>query len=261
MILPQQEMEERLLQQSLAVRTKQLPELTGLLERRLGPYWDSVHPYSTKIIDWLKPIVDLSGFQVYPMNGITEGLNWWANQETRGITTGPGEYQWVRPTGDDLYYQSIPSSQDGNFRGYPKDKPVALDLAYVGSTPIQRIDIHDNVERAFFSFSKSFGVWGIRTGYYFVREKDPRLEDLIYGAKYYNQTAQAVGETIIENFAIDYVYSRLCTLQAKICEIMGFTPSDSVWIATTDDIKYERYRRGTNRARICLAGVYDVYEV
>ena len=67
---------EHLLQQSLAVRTTVLPEVRKVIET-VKPDFDSVKKYQTSIIDWLKPLVNLTDFYVYPMNGITQGLDWW----------------------------------------------------------------------------------------------------------------------------------------------------------------------------------------
>ena len=62
-------------------------------------------------------------------------------------------------------------------------------------------------------------------------------------------------EKIIANFDIDYVYNQLNKKQTKICEKFNFTPSDSVWLATTDNSAYDKFKRG-ERARLCLAPCY-----
>jgi len=249
-----------LLNQSLAVRTSVLPEVRQTINS-VAPDYDSVKRYKTSIIEWLKPVIDLTDFYVYPTNGITEGLNWWTAQEIKSIYMDDGDYQWITPTGnlysDAIKYVSVPSSIDGNFRTVPKDVPVALDLAYVGSTRIQKIEILDNVEYVFYSLSKSFGIRNIRTGWYFTRRPDERLHALTFGAKYYNYYALDVSETIINNYDIDYVHQKLSSKQAKICNDLNLTPSDSVWLATTTDPEYKKFRRQNNTARICLAGVYN----
>ena len=55
--------------------------------------------YETNIVEWLKPVVDLEGWYVYPINGVTEGLTYW-QAYTDIILSGivndlPGEYEWV----------------------------------------------------------------------------------------------------------------------------------------------------------------------
>lgn len=251
-------MKNFLLSQSLAVRTFILPEVKSVIEK-ITPTFDSVKPYQTHVVEWLKPIIDLSEFYVYPINGITEGLNWWYNNEHRSVKVNTGDYQWiVNKIGSDKYiqYLSVPSAIDGNFVNIPNDIPVALDLAYIGSTKIKKINISSNIEFVFFSLSKSFGVSNIRTGWLFTKYEDQKLNDLVYNAKYYNYYANYISEEIIKSFSLDHIYKRLNNKQREICETLNLIPSDSVWLATTDDIDYKKFRRNSNTARICLSGVY-----
>jgi hypothetical protein len=246
-----------LLNQSLAVRTPVLPEVLDKIYD-VDPSFDDVYQYRTNIVEWLKPVVDLTGFYVYPTNGITEGLNWWYNREPRSVRLATGEYQWVDPkgSGDDyITYQSIPSAIDGNFHELASG-PVALDLAYVGSTNVQTIELHDQVEYAFYSLSKPFGVRNIRTGWLFTRKPDHKLKALTYAAKYYNYYAHNVAEHILENFSIDYVYNRMREQQLEVCAKLELTASDSVWLATTTDPGYKKFFRG-DKARICLTEVLE----
>jgi len=249
-----------LLAQSLAVRTNVLPEVRKIVDTVKADY-DTVRHYKTDIVDWLKPVIDLSDFYVYPTNGITEGLDWWWGRSEYKIWSAPGEYQWVDHKRSGIsphyVYQSIPSAIDGNYCEVAQHTKVALDLAYVGSTTIQKIELHDGVEKVFFSLSKPFGIRNIRTGWYFSRTPDTKRESLTDSAKYYNYYAHDVAETIISNFDIDYVYNRLCGIQTRICRELELIPSDSVWLATTKNKDYAKFMRDGKTARICLAGVYD----
>lgn len=251
-------MKNLLLEQSLAVRTFILPEVEAKI-KDIVPTYDSVKHYKTEIKAWLKPIVDLTDFYVYPINGITEGLNWWYNRENRGVWLQQGDYQWVELKscgGPYIRYQSIPSAIDGNFIDIDASLPVALDLAYIGSTTVQKIDIPKNVEFVFYSLSKSFGVSNLRTGWLFCRNADSKLEALTYSAKYYNYFAHEVSEKIISNFDIDFVHKTLYNKQKEVCYALELHPSDSVWLATTTDKEYSKFRRHGDVARICLSGVY-----
>lgn len=251
-------LEEKILSNSNAIRTLVHSSVRSYISS-INPDVDSVTPYKTNIIEWLKPIVDLSDFHVYPTNGITEGLNWWMAHETRSIRMVVGDYQWVNPTNgkDEILYMSSPSSIDGNWRDIPTDIPVALDLAYVGSTKIKKLDLPSNVEYVFYSLSKSFGVRNVRTGWMFTRKKDLKLDALTYNAKYYNYYALQVSEAIIKYFNIDYVHSVYQDQQAHVCQKLNIVASNSVWIATSTDPIYEQFRRNLHNARLCLAGVYD----
>ena len=138
-------------------------------------------------------------------------------------------------------------------------RSVALDLAYVGSTKIAPIEVK-NVERAFYSLSKPFGIRNIRTGWYFTKHEDSRLSDITESAKYYNYYAHDVAEKIIDTFNLDYIHATLNTQQQKVCKDLDLVPSDSVWLATSTNDRYAKFRRKDNIARVCLAGVYN-YEL
>jgi len=249
-----------ILSNSNAVRTLVHPDVR-LSISDIQPDIDSVTLYKTNIVEWLKPIIDLSDFYVYPTNGVTEGLNWWMSQETRAICMDEGDYQWVKPRGniyeEAIKYMSVPSAIDGNFREIPKHVPIALDLAYIGSTTVKKLNISSNVEYVFYSLSKPFGVRNVRTGWMFTRQKDFRLDALIYNAKYYNYYANQVAEKIINNFDIDFVHKMYYNKQKYVCDQLNITPSDSVWIGTSTDAEYAKYRRSGDTARLCLAGVYN----
>ena len=247
---------KKLEEQSLAIRTPVLPEVKATIES-IKPDFDSVKKYKTNIIKWLKPVIDLTGYNVYPRNGITEGLDWWYNREKRGVNMREGDYQWISPKKGEgkIAYISLPSAKDGNIDIGPKKCPIALDLAYVGSHGKgQKIDLEPDV--AFYSLSKSFGIRNIRTGWIFTKEPDPKLEALTFSAKYYNYYAHEIAEKIIDTYSIDYIYNRLVSKQFKICNLLNLTPSDSIWLATTTDTRFDKFKRGDTN-RICLAGVIN----
>ena len=253
-------MKDFLLQQSLAVRTNVLPEVRKVVDA-VNPDYDSVRHYKTDVVQWLKPIVDLSDFYVYPTNGITEGLDWWWGRSKYHIWSAIGEYQWVDHKRSGMaphyVYQSIPSAIDGNYCAVDSHVKVALDLAYVGSTAVQKIELHGGVEKVFFSLSKPFGIRNIRTGWYFSRTPDKKREALTDSAKYYNYFAHDVAEAVISNFDIDFVHRKLYNKQKVVCKQLEFNPSDSVWLATTENKEYAKFMRDGKTARICLAGVYN----
>ena len=169
-------------EQSLAIRTPVLPEVKDTIES-IKPDFDSVKKYKTNIIKWLKPVIDLTGYNVYPRNGITEGLDWWYNREKRGVNMREGDYQWVSPKDGEgkIAYISLPSAKDGNIDIGPKKCPIALDLAYVGSHGKgQKIDLEPDV--AFYSLSKSFGIRNISSSEIpFLKKNSSRIK--IFWAK------------------------------------------------------------------------------
>lgn len=259
------ELNNIILNNSSAVRTPLLPEVQKVVDeapRQLQP-----KHYESDILSWLKPVVDLSDFYVYPMNGITEGLNWWMHQEKRAILARPGDYQWVSTdkgnsiTDGVVAYVSTPSAVDGDFKQIPTDVPVVLDLAYVGTASgKQQIQIPDNVERVFYSLSKSFGLWGARIGWMFTRKPDSKLDQLIYEAKYYNTIAHQIGENIIDKFPIDWCYEQFEDRQYTICNQLKLFPSDSVLLATSYDPLYSKFYRPGVKASIARISLTNIYK-
>jgi hypothetical protein len=213
--------------------------------------------YTTQIKSWLAPVIDLHEFYVYPMNGITGCLDYYAGRERRGIFQDPGDYEWIMETGHDVKYMSYPSSIDGNVCDIPTDVAVVLDIAYVGTTEIRKIELPKNVEKVFYSLSKPFGMQNIRTGWYFTKRPDARLHKLTYDAHYYNYFAHQAAEAVIANFPIDYIYRKFKSSQSELCEHYNITPSDSIWLATSLAEEYVDFRRYGDVARLSLCGLMD----
>jgi len=235
-----------------------LPEVYNCL-KKINFDFDQYVSYNTMIKEWLYPIINLQNFYVYPINGITEGLNYWMGNEPKGIFKDKGDYQWVDCTGNEIKYVTCPSTIHGNFIDIPTDVPVVLDIAYVGSTKIQEINIKNNVEKVFFSLSKSFGLRTIRTGWYFTRTPDIKLHKLHYKNKYYNYFAHQCAEEIIKNFPIDYVYNKLNAQQKSVCNNLNINQSDSVWLGYSYDDNYTKFRRNNEIARLCLTNYLKNY--
>ena len=245
---------QKLMEQSLAIRSFPNKEVQDVVNNFKLENHAEVKIFNSKITEYLKPYCDLSEFEyLYPLNGITEGLNYWMWGEWRTIQIRKGDYVWVTgEPGGDVHYWTSPASFDGNYCDIPTDKPVVLDVAYLLSTEIRQFKIPDNVEKVFFSFSKCFGLRNYRIGYYWSRKPDRWLEPLNVNAKYYNYHSMGLGEKLIESIPIDLVYNTLRPLQLEICTELNLTPSDVIWLATSDDPCYNKFKRSyTNR--LCVA--------
>ena len=246
-----------LIENRRTLRSFTLKEISDIVNT-VVPDLEAMEPYKTKIKDWLSPVINLKEFNVYPTNGITEGLNYWMAFEKRRIYMNEGDYIWLPNNREgEIFYMSSPSSIDGNYKKVPTDIPVALDLAYIGSAKPQKIEIGPNVELVFFSLSKCFGLKNIRTGWLFSRKSIYRLEALTLKYRYYNYYAHQVAEKIIDNFKIDYIYIQLKNNQIEVCKEMNLEPSDVIWIATTNNSKWNDYKRA-NKNRICISK--ELYE-
>ena len=246
---------ERILKQSLAIRTFPIAKIKAICDKFKLDNHTEVKPFSSKITEWLEPVIDLSDFSyLYPANGVTEGLNYWYMQEDRKVFRHKDDYVWLPEShSGDIIYLSCPSSIDGNMVEIPTTMPVALDIAYVGSLSEKiKIDVPYNVEKVFFSLSKCFGLRNYRIGYYWSRTPDKQLERLIGSAKYYNYHSMALGEKIIKEVSPFEVNNTLKKYQDKICRELNFSASDSVWLATTENKEYNKFKKGnTNRISLC----------
>jgi len=248
-----------LIERSNAIRGFPINSIKNICDTHLLIKHDEIKPYKAdNITKWLEPYCDLSSFEHrYPLNGITEGLNYWMWHEKRNIELRDGEYVWVqgKPKGDVIYW-SYPFAGDGNFYDIPTHKPVILDLAYCVSTNIKNFKIPDNVEMVFFSLSKCFGLRNYRIGYAWSREKMHYFDPLITSAKYYNYHSMSLGDLLISLININEVYNTLLPYQKEICEQMNLNASDTVWLATSDDPIYNKKKRG-NTNRLCLTDLME----
>jgi len=106
----------------------------------------------------------------------------------------------------------------------------------------------------FYSLSKTFGLRNYRVGYMWSRKPVRRLELIQNSAKYYNYHSAGLGEAVISQIDIDHVYNTLRPYQIELCQELALTPSDVVWLATSDDPIYSKfYRNHTNR--LCIANL------
>jgi hypothetical protein len=217
------------------------------------------------IVKYVSPIIDLSEFPfMYPVNGITDGLNTLAVEcRNKTIKTFDGEYDWLQlnlpknvnyNTGDVLYV-SNPSSIDGNYISNWNEiinthQDIALDCAYIGSCRIEKIEINENINTVYVGLSKMFGLSELRIGYVFRRTPSIPLGGLLRNF-YFNSNNLKLTIELFKNFDLDYLHKKHKQQQELFCEIHGLTPSDVIYLATTSDPVYNFYKKGSVN-RICI---------
>lgn len=262
---------------STAVYSLLLPEVKEILTEQIHEFY--IHPANghkletflkttiTTFRDWVKDIVELSEFPyAYPINGVTGGIDQWMLDNLSNISLLSGEYGWPkvqRPwIGDNTIpikaaYISNPFSATGSFHQLHKniELPTFLDCAFVGSTMKKKINITENVKIIAFSLSKGFGVNLFRTGFLFSKDKIPALETWLH-YNYHNMVSISVARRIIDTFPVDYTYNRFRDTQLEICREYDLNPSDCVFLATSEDPKYKKYKREDGTYRLCLSREY-----
>lgn len=241
---------------------------------------------------WVEKIIDLSNFPYcYFVNGATDAIHYWRLTDKRDWQKlCYGEYEYPDTLGSSGHvicdvegqhmneethraaipgkinpnkplYMSIPSAADGNFfnpqaRG-PIVAPVILDCTYISSTNIQTIDVPQNTEQVFFSFSKGFGLVGQRLGLVYTKEPHTTLH-VLKEFENWNYNGVRTIQMIMSKFAVDEMWNRHRDEQINICEEYDFEPSDCFYLATTRDPYYARRRRmkWNDTARICITPLF-----
>jgi hypothetical protein len=221
-----------------------------------------------RITEYLSPVIDLSEFShMYPVNGITEGLNYLSMEnKTKKIQLTPGDYEWLkyvhRPNvvdkEGDILYISNPSAIDGmiyNDTEWKKiidsHKEIALDVAYIGSTKNKQIELNENVKYVFVGLSKMLGVSNLRIGFIFQKNRSISLQALTHQNFYFNPNSLLATLDLLDNFELGYIHKKYNKSQKQICDEYNLKQSDVVYMGTSDDPRYNFWKRD-NSNRLCL---------
>ncbi len=221
-----------------------------------------------KVTAYLSPVIDLTEFSyMYPVNGITEGLNYLSlENKGRKIQLTPGDYEWLkyihRPnvvdSGGDILYISNPSAIDGMIYSKSEWKKIinnhneiAVDLAYIGSTKNKQIELNENVKYVFVGLSKMLGVSNLRIGFIFQRNRSISLHALTHQNFYFNPNSLLVTLDLLDNFELGYIHKKYNKVQKELCRKHDLKQSDVVYMGTSDDPRYSFWKRG-NSNRLCL---------
>ena len=218
---------------------------------------------------WVKEIIDLDDFPfAYVTSGATGAIEHWRLSDNRPWQYLNGDYQYpqmlsgngieveeIHP--DKVLYVSNPQCYNGNFINLDYiDNPVILDCAYIGATKKEKINVPENTEQVMFSFSKGWGLIGQRCGLVYTKKPHKTLHPL-KKVECFNYSSALIMETIIENFTIDEMFNKYRRKQIQICESYDLIPSDTYFIATTEDSYFKKLRRKDNTARICLTPLLE----
>lgn len=219
----------------------------------------------TNYRQWISDIADLNEFEhFYFVNGVTDAINQWVATEHRPWHFFSGDYEYANMISgkgkktdevllDHVLYVSNPSCSTGNFIDLSNlNVPIILDCAYIGSTKKQKINIPENTEQVWFSFSKGWGLVGQRMGVVFSKTPHKSLEPM-KRVEAWNYTSVEIAHAIVENFDIDTTYNSYKPLQEKICNELHLKSADCFFIANSDDEMYKVRRRVGNIARLDLS--------
>jgi len=216
---------------------------------------------------------------VHVFKGDYEGFHQLADADNRGIVehvrraTTPADHSFGE---NEVFIVSHPSAIDGeswadletwleNMRSKHPKVDVILDVSYLGAnktTLAMEIYRHTNVEAVIFSFSKPFGTAFHRIGGIFCQHMNPRLE---YNCYFKNLPGIALGERLMQAYAIDFIPNRYAALQqVALAEAkrVGEVPEDAV---CSDVIMLARsatgqkeFERAHGQYRFCLSKAMDL---
>lgn len=132
--------------------------------------------------------------------------------------------------------------------------PVFIDCAYFGSCSLGNVTVdYDCVKFVAFSLSKTFGTGRCRIGLCYYRNISPGPMQLLNEYNYINHVAVNIHMPIIQEFTPDYMYNTYRGKQLEIATLLDITPSNTVFLCTSDNIKYEGFSRAGLINRIGIA--------
>ncbi|MCE9586113.1 hypothetical protein K8R04_02210 [Candidatus Uhrbacteria bacterium] len=217
--------------------------------------------------------------RVHVFKGDYEGFRQLADADDREIIThvrraeAPAKHSFYE---NDVFIVSHPSAIDGeswndlelwleNMRSKYPMVDVVLDCSYLGANKkalAMEIYRHTNVEAVIFSFSKPFGTAFHRIGGIYCRHMNERLE---YSRYFKNVPGIALGERLMNAYAVDYIPKRYAALQqAAIDEAkrVGEVPDDAVCsdviMLARSTTGQKEFERAPGQYRYCLTKAMDL---
>lgn len=222
----------------------------------------------------------IMGLHTFPHRLVTHGIteaftDFYETQFRANVQVMRGEYTYHRDLGikvlDDYkdieansaLIISYPFSATGN--AHPdwdrimmlcneKNVDVFVDCCLFGVSEVEKLDTtHKCITHVAFSFSKTFGTGGMRTGMLYKRNIDgTQLETT--NANFYTQMAgMRLHYKLIKQFSPDYMCGKYRDRQVELCKKLEIEPSDTVLFGISNKEEYDYYERDSYINRICLA--------
>lgn len=238
---------------------------------------DKFNKTANDLRDWLNPIVNLSSLpHHYYTNGIHGAIEQWLASESRQIYCLRGEYPYPMHLRKEcsekrkvvivdnvkdipehaVVYMSNPFSSTGRWdeRYEEIENPIALDIAFVGTTGPYNFKIRNNVEQVFWSVSKPFGLGHFRAGIRFSRF-DEDLHNQITDLGYLNVLGSDIINLAINQYGVVECWDKLKSMYDNICSKNNFLKSDSYLVATTNNDHYSHLKREDGTIRLPIAKI------
>ncbi|MDA9373827.1 aminotransferase class I/II-fold pyridoxal phosphate-dependent enzyme [bacterium] len=228
----------------------------------------------------------ISGLETFPhrlvTNGITEAFGD-IYERYDSIQVMRGEYTYHRDLGHvvlDDYKDieehsaliiSYPFSATGNVHPEwdkiiavcnERDIDVFIDCCLFGVSEVDTLDLHhDCITHVAFSFSKTFGTGGLRTGMLYKKNINNTTVEMINSHFYTQMAGMRLHYELMQQFTPDYMCDKYRDKQVELAKSLDIEPSDTVIFGISTDKKYDHFERDAYINRLCLSYALQEYNV
>jgi hypothetical protein len=228
----------------------------------------------------------ISGLFSFPnklvTNGITEAFSDFYEAYTN-IQVMRGEYTYHRDLGHvvlDDYKDieehsaliiSYPFSATGNVHPEwdkiidvcnKRNVSVFVDCCLFGVAEIDDLDVQiDCITHVAFSFSKTFGTGGLRTGMLYKKNVDKTQVELLNSHFYTQMAGMKLHYKLMQHFTPDYICNKYRDKQVELANSLDIEPSDTVIFGISTDKKYDHFERDAYINRLCLSYALQEHNV
>ena len=228
----------------------------------------------------------ISGLETFPYrlvtNGITEAFGD-IYERYDSIQVMRGEYTYHRDLGHvvlDDYKDieehsaliiSYPFSATGNVHPEwdkiiavcnERDIDVFIDCCLFGVSEVDTLDLHhDCITHVAFSFSKTFGTGGLRTGMLYKKNINNTTVEMINSHFYTQMAGMRLHYELMQQFTPDYMCDKYRDKQVELAKSLDIEPSDTVIFGISTDKKYDHFERDAYINRLCLSYALQEYNV
>jgi len=222
-------------------------------------------PNADELIDQFKEWsgFEMDGYEAYITDGVTGAYtNFEFEYSNYRTVTLQGEYPYHRTNGakrinslseldlnQDKLIVSDPFAATGNSRDdidmvelISEKIPVFIDHAYFGLIDYNQYTI-PRTQYFALSFSKMFGLGGMRFGICFRRTDKPVPMKTLNEYSYINYPACNAAKLLMDNFKLTDMRERYIERQKELCKKLEVIPSDSFLFGITSDNKYDGFSR------------------
>ena len=139
---------------------------------------------------------------------------------------------------------------------------VFVDCCLFGVAEIDDLDVQiDCITHVAFSFSKTFGTGGLRTGMLYKKNVDKTQVELLNSHFYTQMAGMKLHYKLMQHFTPDYICHKYRDKQVELANSLDIEPSDTVIFGISTDKKYDHFERDAYINRLCLSYALQEHNV